>query len=200
MDYITFMIYKTMWGKKINIRTASPPNLLSSCFEPLLLKFIHLPSSLLAVPNMRLEGGFLCSLLATTALAQNVTKYAVKTPSLTTDWTYTVGTNPWPEYPRPQLARSDWQSLNGIWTYQNTTSLDGAPPFNQTLQNEVLVPSCLESGLSGSNSILEILTQVNENVRDPRELYALFVVQDFFHDSVFLVWKACSTEFWSCGL
>ena len=78
-------------------------------------------------------------------------KYAVKEPPLTTPWTYTVGTNPWPEYPRPQLQRSQWQSLNGIWTYQNATSLDAvnAPPFGQTLANEVLIPSCLESGLSG---------------------------------------------------
>lgn len=79
------------------------------------------------------------------------TKYAVKTPPLTTPWTYEVGTNPWPEYPRPQLERSQWQSLNGIWTYQNASSLDAvsSPPFGQALANEVLIPSCLESGLSG---------------------------------------------------
>ncbi|KAN0099295.1 glycoside hydrolase family 2 protein [Hyaloscypha variabilis] len=101
---------------------------------------------------MRLRTTFFGPLLATATLAQNgtkLTKYAVQTPPLTTNWTYTVGTNPWPEYPRPQLARSDWQSLNGIWTYQNTTSLNGTPPFGQVLPNEVLIPSCLESGLSG---------------------------------------------------
>jgi hypothetical protein len=98
---------------------------------------------------MRINIGLICPLLATASLAQNGTKYAVKTPPLTTNWTYTVGTNPWPEYPRPQLARTDWQSLNGIWTYQNTTGMNGAPPFGQPLPNEVLVPSCLESGLSG---------------------------------------------------
>jgi len=73
------------------------------------------------------------------------------------DWTtfipqtYEAGTNPWPEYPRPQLRRQQWQSLNGIWTYQNATGLDAvnSPPFSQTLADEVLVPSCLESGLSG---------------------------------------------------
>ncbi|KAK4892881.1 hypothetical protein LTR49_028548 [Elasticomyces elasticus] len=81
----------------------------------------------------------------------NGTGYAVKTPPLTTPWTYTVGTNPWPEYPRPQLQRSQWQSLNGIWTYQNASSLDAvnSPPTGHTLANEVLIPSCLESGLSG---------------------------------------------------
>lgn len=81
----------------------------------------------------------------------NTTAYAVKEPPLTTDWTYKVGTNPWPEYPRPQLQRSEWQSLNGVWTYQNASSLDSVnnPPLNQTLANAVLIPSCLESGISG---------------------------------------------------
>ncbi|KAI7437763.1 hypothetical protein KC336_g3100 [Hortaea werneckii] len=81
----------------------------------------------------------------------NTSSYAVKEPSLDTPWTYEAGTDPWPEYPRPQLQRAQWQSLNGIWTYQNASSLDAVnnPPFNQALSSEVLVPSCLESGLSG---------------------------------------------------
>ncbi|TVY17848.1 Evolved beta-galactosidase subunit alpha [Lachnellula arida] len=84
----------------------------------------------------------------------NATAYAVQEPPLTTDWTYKLGTNPWPEYPRPQLERSEWQNLNGLWTYQNASSLDAvnSPPFNQTLANEVLIPSCLESAISGIQS------------------------------------------------
>jgi hypothetical protein len=87
----------------------------------------------------------------------NPTKYSVKEPPLTTPWTYEVGTNPWSEYPRPQLQRSRWKNLNGIWTYQNVSGLDAvrSPPINQTLQNEVLIPSCLESGLSGKQLILQ---------------------------------------------
>lgn len=90
-------------------------------------------------------------LIAKRQTSYNSTKYAVQEPPLTTPWTYTVGTNPWPEYPRPQLERSQWLNLNGIWTYQNASGLDAvnSPPFNQTLAHEVLVPSCLESGLSG---------------------------------------------------
>ena len=77
--------------------------------------------------------------------------YQVKEPPLTTPWTYHVGTKPWPEYPRPQLQRPQWLTLNGIWTYENASSLDAvhSPPTNRTLANQVLVPSCLESGLSG---------------------------------------------------
>lgn len=79
--------------------------------------------------------------------------YRVQTPPLDTDWTYTVGTNPWPEHPRPLLQRDSWQSLNGIWTYE---SADGSPPSKvvksppyHELAKEIMIPSCVESGLSG---------------------------------------------------
>ncbi|ROT41031.1 glycoside hydrolase family 2 protein [Sodiomyces alkalinus F11] len=84
--------------------------------------------------------------------------YRVQKPPLDTPWTYTVGTNPWPQHPRPQLRRDDaWQNLNGIWTYQPAASASASaapatppatPPAGE-LEREVLVPSCIESGLSG---------------------------------------------------
>jgi hypothetical protein len=77
--------------------------------------------------------------------------YQLQKGPLDTDWTEKVGTNPWPEYPRPQLERSEWKNLNGIWQYQNATSrteLD-SPPFGKSLARSVLVPFCLESALSG---------------------------------------------------
>ena len=155
--------------------------------------------------DMRLRTAFFGPLLATATLAQNgtkSTKYAVQTPPLTTNWTYTVGTNPWPEYPRPQLARSDWQSLNGIWTYQNTTSLNGTPPFGQVLPNEVLIPSCLESGLSGtySSRMKFDLTYADEIYRNSRRIHDLFLVQKFLHCSIILGWKTSIAQLWSCGL
>ncbi|KAI1118501.1 family 2 glycosyl hydrolase [Nemania sp. NC0429] len=83
-------------------------------------------------------------LLGLIPLASTALGYKVKAPPLDTDWTYKVGTNPWPEYPRPQLQRSRWQSLNGIWQWGEGTSKAGS------LRGEdVLVPSCIESGLSG---------------------------------------------------
>lgn len=77
--------------------------------------------------------------------------YEVQTPPLDTDWTYDVGTDPWPEYPRPQLQRENWQSLNGIWKFNPADGQEGVPavPVPGTLSQDVLVPSCLESGLSG---------------------------------------------------
>ena len=77
-------------------------------------------------------------------------EYSVKTPPLDTPWTYKVGTSPWPEYPRPQLTRDQWKNLNGVWSYRNAESLDEVnnPPTGDLGQG-VLIPSCLESGLSG---------------------------------------------------
>ncbi|KAA8643926.1 hypothetical protein EYZ11_006407 [Aspergillus tanneri] len=77
--------------------------------------------------------------------------YERQTPPLDTPWTDAVGTNPWPEYPRPQLQRSTWQNLNGLWQYKRAENVEAvnSPPFGQPLTHEVLVPSCLESALSG---------------------------------------------------
>jgi hypothetical protein len=72
-----------------------------------------------------------------------------KTPPLTTPWTAQVSTtNPLPEYPRPQLTRADWQSLNGQWQFAGTSSL-ASPPVGQNLAETVLVPYPIESALSG---------------------------------------------------
>lgn len=78
---------------------------------------------------------------------------------MTTSWTDQVGTNPWPEYPRPQLQRLEWQNLNGLWQYQNASGLDAVqnPPIGQSLANEVLVPSCLEGSLSGKHGASRLL-------------------------------------------
>jgi beta-galactosidase/beta-glucuronidase len=54
--------------------------------------------------------------------------------------------NPWPEYPRPQMIRSDWKNLNGLWDYAITPASDKIP---QTLQGKILVPFAPESALSG---------------------------------------------------
>lgn len=83
--------------------------------------------------------------------------YAVKTPPLTTDYTYNVGTDPWTDYPRPQLTRPRWQSLNGVWSYKNASSYaDITTVPTGDLGQPVLIPSCLESGLSGASISLPV--------------------------------------------
>ena len=54
--------------------------------------------------------------------------------------------NVWQEYPRPQLERKDWLNLNGIWHY-SITDIDSKKP--EKFDQNILVPFCLESSLSG---------------------------------------------------
>ncbi|KUL22100.1 AbfB domain-containing protein [Actinoplanes awajinensis] len=80
-----------------------------------------------------------------------------KTPPLVTPWTSQVSTtNPLPEYPRPQMTRPDWQSLNGEWQFLNpatdgsgNVNRNAAPPIGQTLPERINVPYPVESALSG---------------------------------------------------
>ncbi|GGN06209.1 hypothetical protein FHR83_001520 [Actinoplanes campanulatus] len=93
-------------------------------------------------------------LVATAAPAAAVVP---KTPPLSTPWTSQVSTtNPLPEYPRPQMTRPDWQSLNGEWQFLNpatdsagNVNRNAAPPIGQTLPERILVPYPVESALSG---------------------------------------------------
>ncbi|KAI9151981.1 putative beta-glucuronidase [Paramyrothecium foliicola] len=102
------------------------------------------------LPHLSTLAGLVSFFWASNPVRAQPTPYEVKTPPLDTDWTYEVGTNPWPEHPRPQLRREAWKSLNGIWTFQRATSNDDiANPPSGALEREVLVPSCVESGLSG---------------------------------------------------
>jgi len=62
---------------------------------------------------------------------------------------YAASVNPnsvWPEYPRPQLARSQWTNLNGFWDYAVTPD-QTSPPTHW--EGKILVPFPLESSLSG---------------------------------------------------
>lgn len=96
---------------------------------------------------MKYAAAVISTLLAAVSAQQ---PYAVQGPPLKTRWTDQVGTNPWPSHPRPQMFRADWQTLNGLWQFSPTDAqgLD-SPPTGQNLERQILVPSCIESGLSG---------------------------------------------------
>jgi hypothetical protein len=72
-----------------------------------------------------------------------------KPAAMMTRWSREVNPeHPLPEYPRPQLVRSDWLNLNGIWEYQSGKRED-AVPVGTKLAGEILVPFPVESALSG---------------------------------------------------
>ena len=64
-----------------------------------------------------------------------------------TPWTAEVSpANAHPEYPRPQMVREKWASLNGLWDYAVVAS-DAPQP--KEWDGQILVPFCIESSLSG---------------------------------------------------
>ena len=67
---------------------------------------------------------------------------------LPTRWSKDVSpTSALPDYPRPQMTRTAWQSLNGLWEYGLTPSDAAAPPA--VYDGQILVPYPYESALSG---------------------------------------------------
>ncbi|MCT9006766.1 PA14 domain-containing protein [Streptomyces rhizosphaerihabitans] len=71
------------------------------------------------------------------------------THELSTKWADDVGPrNALPEYPRPQLTRSDWRNLNGSWQFAAAKAGE-QPPVGKKLAEKILVPYPVESQLSG---------------------------------------------------
>ncbi len=82
-------------------------------------------------------------------VATTVYGWQMKQAPLMTQWASQIDTNnPLPEYPRPQLVRTQWLSLNGIWQFQVAHTNDSVPE-GQTLGSEILVPFPMESAISG---------------------------------------------------
>jgi ribosomal protein S17E len=55
--------------------------------------------------------------------------------------------NVWKEYPRPQMVRTDWLNLNGLWDFEITDRDTNKIVINYA--RKILVPFCVESALSG---------------------------------------------------
>ncbi|RYF35924.1 MAG: beta-galactosidase, partial [Cytophagaceae bacterium] len=68
--------------------------------------------------------------------------------SLKTQWAAQVSPkNALPDYPRPQMVRSKWQSLNGLWSYG--VNHFGSMFAPNIMDGQILVPFPYESSLSG---------------------------------------------------
>ena len=66
---------------------------------------------------------------------------------LTTRWAREVSPETvHPEYPRPQMVRDAWQTLNGLWDYALRPVSDAQPG---AYDGAILVPFPVESALSG---------------------------------------------------
>lgn len=75
----------------------------------------------------------------------------IKTYKLTTPWK-PAEPIPWPEYPRPQMARDHWQNLNGWWDYRFQHE---DLPKPSKFDGKILVPFAPESALSGVERVLQ---------------------------------------------
>lgn len=84
--------------------------------------------------------------------------YKMQPVSLQTRWAKKVDpSRPLPEYPRPQLVRSRWQNLNGLWDYAITNADAGTP---SQYEGKILVPYPVESALSGVKKALDPLQRL----------------------------------------
>lgn len=82
-------------------------------------------------------------------LFRSEAQWAIAPGKITTEWSANVTADkPLPEYPRPQMTRTDWVNLNGLWQYaiQPKTQQDNAPA---KFDGNILVPYAVESALSG---------------------------------------------------
>jgi len=92
-----------------------------------------------------------CSLLLIGSCQNKKPDWSPSYSPLMTRWSSDVSPeNAWPEYPRPQMVRSEWKNLNGLWDYaivpvdSNFVHSDG----------KILVPFPPESALSGVGRVV----------------------------------------------
>lgn len=79
--------------------------------------------------------------------------WSIRPGHVTTRWAKDVTpTTVLQEYPRPQLVREQWGSLNGLWDYA-ITAADAPQPT--TWAGKILVPFSVESALSGVAQALD---------------------------------------------
>ncbi|MGQ9620358.1 MAG: PA14 domain-containing protein, partial [Bacteroidales bacterium] len=103
---------------------------------------------------------------------------------LLTEWSLKVDPlKPWPEYPRPDMIRSRWLNLNGLWNYAIASS-DTRP---EKWDGKILVPYPVESALSG---VKKRVTE-NENL-----WYRTFfkVPRSWRKEKILLNFEACDWE------
>ncbi|MDR2953524.1 MAG: beta-glycosidase [Prevotella sp.] len=92
-----------------------------------------------------------CILTSMGVNAQKINNFTLPSP-----WSEAAlnAETPLPEYPRPQMERSEWLNLNGTWDYMGGKDLTNpatteTPPVFKSNPEKILVPFVPESDLSG---------------------------------------------------
>ena len=89
----------------------------------------------------------LCMAVLSLAVRVPAQEWAPAGDRIRTKWADEVSpTNVHKEYPRPQMVRQEWKSLNGLWEYSITGRADSRP---ESFEGRILVPFPVESSLSG---------------------------------------------------
>ncbi|MBQ9889081.1 MAG: hypothetical protein IJM41_07560 [Bacteroidales bacterium] len=89
----------------------------------------------------------LCSAVLMLAGHLSAQEWAPAGDKIRTRWAEEVSpANAHKEYPRPQMVRPEWKSLNGLWEYSITGKADPKP---EAFEGRILVPFPVESSLSG---------------------------------------------------
>ncbi|WGQ09169.1 glycoside hydrolase family 2 TIM barrel-domain containing protein [Pedobacter gandavensis] len=96
----------------------------------------------------RLLSGALLLVLSYSSLPAQEKNWTLIKDRITSPWAEKVNPKaPLPDYPRPQLVRSEnWKNLNGLWSYAITPKDQNEPV---KYQGSILVPFAVESALSG---------------------------------------------------
>lgn len=100
-----------------------------------------------------MKKNLLTLLLAVAVMTTANAEWKIAGDKIKTSWAETVDPqNVLPEYPRPQLERTEWMNLNGLWSYAVTALADTKP---SSFEGEILVPFAIESALSGVQKTLK---------------------------------------------
>lgn len=97
----------------------------------------------------RIKIAFLATLMFNSIVL--MAQEAAEPESILTVWGENVtAQNVWQEYPRPQLQREEWKSLNGLWDVKIAAN-DLATAKTIQWEDKILVPFTVETKLSGIN-------------------------------------------------
>ena len=96
---------------------------------------------------------FISFISAQNSIVNNLNKDELWSPvgnKIKTEWASKITPyNAWSDYPRPQMVRSDWKNLNGLWDYAILHRMPRERVIPIKYKDKILVPFSIESSLSG---------------------------------------------------